>query len=427
MSNPSPKNRSPFFWIPSLYFAQGLPFFAVNSLMLYMYASLGYANDTIAFWTGMVGFVWVFKPLWSPFLELVQSKKFVIIAFQLIGGISFGLLASSLHLSNFFAISIAMLFAAAVAAATHDIAADGLYIETLDSVEQAKFVGWMGAAFNIARVFSTGALLWLAGHLEKSCTPATAWSYVYGLAGLMLIVIALYHSWSLPDVRVERSTKTANEIYQTLCEVIVEFFKKPGIWLSIVFILLFRAAEGQIQTIGPLFLKGARDSGGLGLDNAIIGSLYGVIGSICFIAGSLLGGYFTAKLSLKKAMPWLVLLMNLPNIVFCFLSLTQTENYYFIATCLGLEMFGYGFGFVGLILYMMQVVAVGKFKTAHYALATGVMQLGLVVPKMISGIIQTKLGYQNFFIWVLLAAVPVLLMTRFLNIPEKESSAIQSG
>ena len=423
MANQTSSKRTPFLWIPSLYFAQGLPFFAVNTLVLYMYKSLGYDNSTIAFWTGMVGFVWVFKPLWSPFLELVQSKKFVIILFQIIGGISLGLLASSLHLPSFFAVSIAMLFVAAVAAATHDIAADGLYIETLDSVEQAKFVGWMGAAFNIARVFSTGALVSLAGYLEKTHTPATAWSYVYGLAGLMLIAIALYHTWSLPDVRTERSSKTANEIYQTLSEVVIEFFKKPGIWLSILFILLFRAAEGQIQTIGPLFLKEARASGGLGLDNAVIGSLYGVIGSLSFIAGSLLGGYFTAKLSLKKALPWLVVVMNLPNIVFCFLSMTQTENYFFIATCLGLEMFGYGFGFVGLILYMMQVVAVGKFKTAHYALATGVMQLGLVIPKMISGEIQTRLGYQNFFIWVLISAIPVLLMTRFLNIPEKEASA----
>lgn len=421
MSSSNSAHRHPFSWIPTLYFAQGLPFFAVNALATFMYKSMGYENISITFWTGLLGFVWVFKPLWSPFLELVQSKKLVIIVFQLLGGISLGLIAFSLKLDAFFSVSIAVLFVAAVSAATHDIAADGLYIETLDTVEQAKYVGWMGAAFNIARVFTVGGLLWLAGHLEKSVGVASSWMYVYGLAAIVMLSIGTYHLWALPNKTIERSPKTFKETYITLLDVIVEFFKKPGIWVSILFILLFRAAEGQIQSIGPLFLKDARESGGLGLDNELIGTLYGVIGSVCFIVGSLLGGYFTARITLKRALVWLVIAMNLPNLAFYFLSSTQTDNYVYIAISLGIEMLGYGFGFVGLILYMMQVVAVGKYQTAHYALATGVMQLGLVIPKMISGEIQTALGYKQFFIWVLISALPILILSRFIKIKDKES------
>ena len=202
----------------------------------------------------------------------------------------------------------------------------------------------------------------------------------------------------------------------------MEFFKKPGIWLAIVFIIMFRAGEAQVQTIGPLFLREARALGGLGLSTAEVGAVYGTAGTVAFVLGSIGGGYFTSWLGLKRAMFFLILAMNLPNLVFYYLSHALPTDISVIAGALSVEMFGYGFGFVGLILFMMQVVAVGKYQAAHYAFATGVMQLGFVIFKMISGDIQTALGYRNFFLWVLVAAVPVLLLSRIMPIRARDES-----
>lgn len=416
-------HRSPIRWVPSLYLAEGLPYFAVALVAGLMYKSLGVSNDEIAYWTGMIGFAWVFKPLWSPFLEAASNKKFLVIAFQLIGGVCLGLVALSMQLPNYFAVSIALLGLVAIASATHDIAADGLYIASLNNKQQAAYAGWQGAFYNAAKFISLGGLVILAGHLEKSMPPAQAWAVVFGLLGFMLIAIALYHSWSLPKVQSNVKQESMSSVFNTSLDVIKDFFTKPGIWLAIAFILLFRAGEGQIQTIGPLFLKELRANGGLGLSNEQLGIVYGTAGTIAFIGGSIMGGYFAAWLGLRRALPWLIIAMNLPNAVFFYLSTALPENISIIGAALSIEMFGYGFGFVGLILFMMQVVAVGKYQTAHYALATGVMQLGLVIPKMISGKVQTALGYEKFFIWVLISAIPVLLLCRFLKIKDQEKSA----
>lgn len=415
-------HRSPIRWVPSLYLAEGLPYFAVALVAGLMYKSLGVSNDEIAYWTGMIGFAWVFKPLWSPFLEAASNKKFLVIAFQLIGGVCLGLVALSMQLPNYFAVSIALLGLVAIASATHDIAADGLYIASLNNKQQAAYAGWQGAFYNAAKFISLGGLVILAGHLEKSMPPAQAWAVVFGLLGFMLIAIALYHSWSLPKVQSNIKQESMSSVFNTSLDVIKDFFTKPGIWLAIAFILLFRAGEGQIQTIGPLFLKELRANGGLGLSNEQLGIVYGTAGTIAFIGGSIMGGYFAAWLGLRRALPWLIIAMNLPNAVFFYLSTALPESISIIGAALSIEMFGYGFGFVGLILFMMQVVAVGKYQTAHYALATGVMQLGLVIPKMISGKVQTALGYEKFFIWVLISAIPVLLLCRFLNIKDQEKS-----
>lgn len=427
MTTEKNNSRSPISWVPTLYLAEGLPFFAVALVAGLMYKSLGVSNEDIAYWTGAIGFAWVFKPLWSPFLEAARSKKFLVVCFQLIGGVSLGLVALSMQLPNYFAVSIALLGVVAIASATHDIAADGLYIASLSNKQQAAYAGWQGAFFNAAKFISLGGLVILAGHLEKSMPPAQAWAIIFGLLGAMLIGLGIYHSWSLPNTKQEESKQSMHSIYTTTVDVVIEFFKKPGIWLAILFIILFRTGEGQIQTIGPLFLKELKANGGLGLSNEQVGLVYGTAGTIAFLAGSILGGYFTSWLGLRRALPWLIIAMNFPNISFFFLSTTMPESLLIIGTSLSIEMFGYGFGFVGLILFMMQVVAVGKYQTAHYALATGVMQLGLVIPKMISGKIQTMLGYHNFFIWVLISALPVLFLCRFLNIKDQEPAANENG
>lgn len=411
-TNAASPTRSPMRWVPTLYLAEGLPFYTVALIAGLMYKSQGLGNDTIARWTGLLGLAWVFKPLWSPLLETVSARKWLVIFFQALGGVALLVLAFALQLPAWFALSVAVLAVVALASATHDICADGLYIASLTHKQQAAYAGWQGAFFNAAKFLSLGGLVMLAGVLERHMPVADAWGVIFGLLGIGMGLLALYHAWSLPPLRTPRPQAG---VLKTTWDVVVEFFRKPGIWLAIAFIVLFRAGEGQIQTIGPLFLREPRANGGLGLSTDEVGLVYGTVGTAAFLVGSVLGGYFTAWLGLKRAMPWLILAVNVPNLVFWALSVTLPGSLAVIAAALGAEMFGYGFGFVGCILFIMQVVAPGRYQTAHYALGTGVMQLGFVLFKGISGDVQTTLGYQHFFLWVLVSAIPVLLLTRFVS------------
>ncbi len=414
------KTRSPLTWVPSLYFAQGLPFFAVALIAGQKFKSMGVANDDIGHWTAAIMSAWIFKPLWSPFLELASSKKLVVVSFQLIGGACLGGVALALHMPFWIAACVVMLTLVAISSATHDVACDGLYIASLSEKDQARYAGWTGTFFNAGRFISAGGLLLLAGHFEKTMGVASAWTIVFCILAVMMITLGLYNGWALPPARNAVSVDTnAGAIAKTLKEVIVDYFKKPGIWVAIIFIILFRAGEAQVQTIGPLFLREARELGGLGLSTTEVGAVYGTAGTVAFLLGSVGGGYFTSWLGLKRAMLFLILAMNLPNLVFYYLSHSMPTDLTLITAALSVEMFGYGFGFVGLILFMMQVVSVGKYQTAHYAFATGVMQLGFVLFKMISGDIQTALGYKTFFLWVLVSAVPVLILSRFMRIGAK--------
>jgi MFS transporter, PAT family, beta-lactamase induction signal transducer AmpG len=407
--------RNPKFWVPSLYLAQGLPFFAVAIVANQMFKSMGMPNGEINRWTALIGFAWVFKPLWSPFLELASSKKLIVVTFQIFGGVCLGGVALALHAPFWFAACMAMLALVAISAATHDIACDGLYITSLDEKGQAQYAGWTGTFFNAGKFLTTGGLLVLAGHFEQTIGVVPAWTICFLILAAVMVGLGLYNSWALPQSKNAVSADTnAAAIARTLWEVIVEFFKKPGIWISILFIILFRAGEAQVQSIGPLFLREARHLGGLGLSTAEVGAVYGTVGTVAFLVGSIAGGYFTSWLSLKRAILWLILAVNLPNAAFYLLSYFQPTDLAVIGAALSVEMFGYGFGFVGLILYMMQVVAPGKYQTAHYAFATGIMQLGFVLFKLFSGDIQIALGYQHFFIWVMLSAIPVAVLSQII-------------
>jgi PAT family beta-lactamase induction signal transducer AmpG len=417
MSNGGSRRSHPAAWVPTLYFAEGLPYFAVALIAGLMYKSRGIPNEQIARYTGLLGFVWVVKPLWSPFLETFKSKKTVVVLFELLGGASLGLMALALPLPDYFRYTIATLAVAAFCSATHDIAADGLYIASLSSKQQAAYAGWQGGFYNVARFFSQGGLVILAGYLEKRMDVARAWTIIFATLGGVMIAVALYHSWSLPRGGPDR-TESARDVLETLKEVIVTFFQKQNILLFIAFIILFRAGEGQVTTIGPLFLREARVAGGLGLTTEQVGAVYGTVASLAFIGGSILGGYFTSWLGLRRALFVLICAMNLPNLAYVFLSTALPTSTALIAAALCVEMFGYGFGFVGLILFMMQEVAPGRYQTAHYSLATGFMQLGYVLFKSVSGDIQQRLGYKTFFIWVLVSAVPALILSRMIPFHE---------
>jgi len=419
---PPVRKRHPLSWVPTLYLAQGLPFYAVALVAGQMLKSMGVPNEQIARWTGLLGLAWAFKALWSPFLELAPSRRMAVVACQVIGGACLALVALALQLPMWFALCMALLALVALASSTHDIVADGIYIASLDAREQAAYAGWQGAFFNAAKFLSLGGLLILAGELERRLGITSAWTTVFLLLGGLMALLGLYHVRALPATpRVaaqagQNVQQSVRAIGATLVDVIQTFFARPGIWAAILFIILFRAGEGQIQSIGPLFLRDAREVGGLGLSTSEVGWVYGTVGTGAFLAGSILGGYFTAWLGLKRAMPFLIVAMNLPNAVFWYLSEAQPESLSLIAGALGIEMFGYGFGFVGVILFIMQVLASGRYQAAHYALGTGFMQLGFVLFRTISGDIQAALGYRDFFVWVLAASVPVLVLSRFMRI-----------
>ncbi len=415
--------RHPATWVPTLYFAEGLPFYAVNYMALFFYQDMGVKNAMTTLVISLLAWPWTLKPVWSPMLEMYKTKKFFVVLTQLVGGLSLVLIALSLNMPGYFRYSVAIFAVLGFCSATHDIAADGIYIASLSSKEQAAYVGWQGGFYNLARVFSVGGLLWLIGVLgekfaraQASAPVVHAWMVIFGAVGLILVALSLYHARMLPTGGEERKSESVRQMAATFWDVVVSFFKKPHIILLLLFIFLYRAGEGQVIKVGPLFLRAMRSSGGLGLSSKEVGAIYGIFGSAAFILGSVLGGYFTAKLGLKRALPWLILILNFPMLAYWYLSVALPTNPVKVTTAMSFEMFGYGFGFVGVILLMMQEIAPGKYQTAHYAFANSLMNLGVILPGAVSGWIQTKLGYTHFFIWVIIAALPALVLSRFIPI-----------
>ncbi|MGA2170244.1 MAG: MFS transporter [Terracidiphilus sp.] len=413
--------RYPAAWVPTLYFAEGLPFYAVNYMALFFYQDMGLKNAVTTLVISLLAWPWTLKPIWSPMLEMYKTKKFFVVLMELVGGLSLVLIALSLNMPGYFRYSVAIFAVLGFCSATHDIAADGIYIAALSSKEQAAYVGWQGGFYNLARIFSVGGLLWLVGVLGETFARAHAsapvvhaWMVVFGALGLMLVALSLYHVRMLPTGGEERKSESVRQMAATFADVVVSFFKKPHIFLLLIFIFLYRAGEGQVIKVGPLFLRALRTSGGLGLSSKEVGAIYGVFGSGAFILGSILGGYFIAHLGLKRALPWLVLILNLPMIAYWYLSVALPTNPILVTTAMSAEMFGYGFGFVGVILLMMQEIAPGKYQTAHYAFANALMNIGVILPGAVSGWIQTRLGYTHFFIWVIIAALPALVLSRFI-------------
>lgn len=414
------KIRNPLQWVPTLYFAMGLPFWAVNATSGIMYKNMGISDTDIAFWTTLIIFPWTLKPLWSPFLEIYKTRKFFVLATQLFTGFCFALVALSLPMSGFFTYSIALLGLIAISGATHDIAADGVYINVLSSEQQSKWIGWQGAFFNVAKVISLSVFVYIAGALKDTVGLTQAWMTVMGAYAVVMITIALYHTRFLPTDQKSATKKTAKDAVNTTIEVITTFFKKKNIVWSVAFIILYRFAEGFAMKISPLFLVADTQNGGLGLSNQEVSLVMG-FGAGAFILGSILGGNFIAKFGLRKVLVTLALIFNIPFVVYTLFAFYQPTSIYAIIAGVTVEYFGYGFGFVGLILFMMQQVAPGKYKMAHYAFASGIMNLGLMIPSMMSGAISDWLGYKMFFVWVLIAAIPAILAAKFVPFTYSEA------
>lgn len=412
---------SPATWIPTIYFAMGLPFVVLNMVAVLMFKGLGISDARITFWTSLIMLPWTIKPFWSPFLEMFKTKKYFVVLTQVTSGVMFGLVAFSLKLPDFFCYSIALLAVISFSGATHDIAADGVYMTELTKEEQAKYIGWQGAFYNLAKIIATGGLVYWAGYLIGKIGQFNAWMIIMGGCGVIMLLLGFYHVRILPSngaatVQVRSFRDTIRELR---C-VILSFFEKKYIWWYILFIILYRFAEGYVMKVVPLFLKASVEEGGLGLTEQQIGLYYGTFGATAFVLGSFWAGYFIAHRGLRKTLFTLCCIFNLPFAVYPLLAIYQPGDPLLIGTAIVFEYFGYGFGFVGLTLFMMQQVAPGKHQMAHYAFASGIMNLGVMVPGMMSGFLSDWLGYKDFFIYVLIVAIPAFVITWFIPFTYKD-------
>jgi len=418
--------KSPLFWIPSTWFAMGLPFVALSTASAIMYKNFGISDTSIAFWTSLIMLPWTLKPLWGPFLEMFKTKKYFVYITQIITGSIFGLIAISLHLDHFFSISITLMAIIAISASTHDTAADGIYLNELNAAEQAKYVGWQGAFYNVAKIVSGGLLVYLAGELEKKYGLINAWVTVMSFYCIIMVSLGVYNMKMLPEGGASKQVGTLKEGFDVLKDVIITFFQKKNIWYGLAFIVFYRFAEGQAIKITPLFFKATRAEGGLGLSTSEIGLLYGVFGAAAFVLGSIVAGNFVSKSGglTRKSLLILCCFFNLPFAAYAYLAIALPTNLYVIGSAVAIEYFGYGFGFVGLILYIMQQMAPGKYKMAHYAFGSGLTNLGFMLPSMISGFVSDKIGYQYFFIWVLVSTIPAFLISWLVPLPNLNEEKI---
>ena len=546
---------SGWLWVPSLYFAEGIPYVVAMIVSVVMYKNLGVSNAAIAFWTSLLYLPWVIKPFWSPFVDILSTKRSWILIMQLILAVVFFLIAISIPLPIYFYLTLFLLWIVAFSSATHDIAADGFYMLGLDKHEQAFFVGIRSTFYRIAMITGQGLIVMLAGLIQsytglapvdfevravspsavvdtshviikgeikregepgivvsadrgyirisgdsEACSDtlnvyvclsspprdkkeivvnfgfdegnkdiylvsqarfefdksnwnvprkaqitvnprlkeeasavfkATAgnvpfsWTVSFLVLAVMFLLFVLYHRFMLPYPSEERKGNI-KEIFSSYADVFITFFKKERIWAAMAFLLFYRFAESQLVKIASPFLLDAREVGGLGLTTTEVGFVYGTVGIIALTVGGILGGIVASAHGLKKWIWWMAIAINVPDGVYLFLSYYLPDNFLVVNACVAVEQFGYGFGFTGYMLYMIYI-AQGKYKTAHFAITTGFMALGMMLPGMISGKIEELLGYQYFFIYVLLCTAVSFLVVALVKIDPEFGKKVEKG
>jgi len=414
----SNSTRSPWFWVPSIYLAESVPYTIAMAVSVVLYKDMGLSNKEIAFYTSWLYFPWVIKPLWSPFVDIFRTKRFWILAMQLAIGGSLACVALTIPASDFVRYTLAMFWIMAFCSATHDIAADGFYMLGLETPQQAAFVGVRVIFYRIATIIAEGGLVFMAGMLEKyGCPVTSAWSLSFIGVAAVFLALFIYHFFVLPNPQTDISApwdKSKNFLAEYF-RVLTSFFRRKDILIVISFFLFYRFAEAQLVKMVVPFLRDTRVRGGLGLTTADIGVIYGTAGVIALMLGGLLGGYVIYKNGLKFWLWPMVLIMHLPDLIFVCLSHYQPENIWLIGSAVAVEKFGYGFGFTAYTIYMI-MVSQGSYKTVYYAIGTGIMALGMMIPAMGSGWIQEMLGYEKFFIWILITTIPGFIVAALINI-----------
>ena len=412
------QNNKSWFWVPSLYYTEGLPYAFVMIVSVVMYKKLNISNSEIALYTSWLYLPWVIKPLWSPLVDIIKTKRFWIIFMQLLIGAGLAGIALTIPTTNMFRYTLAFFWLIAFSSSTHDIAADGFYMMGLTSHDQAWFIGIRNTFYRFAILTGQGLLVIIAGNMENLYNDVSlAWSIVFGISAIIFMIFAIYHKWILPHPSEDNNHEKLelNDVIKNFFKIFISFFKKPQIILAVSFILIYRFGEAQLVKIAPLFMLDTIEMGGLGLSTSEYGFIYGTLGMIMLTLGGISGGVLVAKNGLSYWIIWMALAMKLPDLVYVYMAYVQPENYYLISFFVATEQFGYGFGFTAYLLYMM-MLSEGENKTANYAICTGFMALGMMIPGMFSGLLQETLGYKYFFNWVMLATIPGFILIKFLNI-----------
>ncbi|MBP6507946.1 MAG: MFS transporter [Opitutaceae bacterium] len=412
----TPASPRPWRWVPTLYFCQAVPYVAVVMLSVPMYKKLGVSNTDLAFYTSWLYLPWVIKPLWAPFVERFRTKRGWIVALQFFIGAGLAAVALTVPGPDFFRWTLAVFWLLAFSAATHDIASDGFYLLALSSHDQAAFVGVRSTFFRLANIAGQGGLVYLAGRLEESTGDVhLAWSLVFVPPAVLFVLAALYHQLLLPRPAGDGPAVSGASAGADWLAAFTAFFRKPGIGIALAYLLLYRLGEAQLVKLVQPFLLDARAVGGLGLSTAQVGVIYGFHGIIALTVGGLLGGWLVSRYGLKRMLWPMLVAMHAPNLAYVWLAYAQPVASWPISAAVVVEQFGYGFGFTAFVVYMMMIAA-GPLRTAHYAICTGFMALGMMLPGMISGSIQAHLGYPGFFLWVCIATLPSLAATALIKV-----------
>ena len=426
----STKRISPWAWVPTLYFAQGIPYFIVNNISVLMFAKMGVPNGEMALFTSLLYLPWTIKPFWSPFIDIIKTKRWWIISMQILMSIAFILLTLSIPKPDeatiaagttpisMFTITLVLFIITAFASATHDIAADGFYMLALRQSDQAAFVGIRSTFYRLASIFGQGVLVAIAGAIELRYKDIPlSWTITMLVTAVMFSLVTFYHLFAIPKPTSDKSvltpgTASAKAIFQEFGRTFATYFTKPGVWLAIAFMLLYRLPEAFLIKMCMPFLVASKEAGGLELSTAEVGIVYGTIGVIFLTVGGILGGLFASRIGLKKSIWWMAGCMTLPCLTFVYLAIGQPDNLFAISTAIAIEQFGYGFGFTAYMLYMMYF-SEGEFKTSHYAICTTFMALSMMIPGMFAGYLQEAVGYINFFWIVILCCAATIVVTVF--------------
>jgi len=413
-----PTSRNPWTWVPSLYVAEGIPYVMAMTVSVVLYKRLGISNTDIALYTSWLYLPWVIKPLWSPFVDLFRTKRYWILLMQLLIGASLASVAFTIPAARFFQYTLAFFWLMAFSSATHDIAADGFYMLGLSDPQQAAFVGVRTTFYRIATIATKGGLVIFAGYLEGTGHDfPTAWSIALFASAAVFAALFLYHFLVLPHPAADRPARRnpSLSISGEFFHAFRLFFRKKGIVIILAFFFFYRFAETQVVKILAPFLLDPRSKGGLELTTAEVGIIYGTVGVFALLMGGLLGGYAISRKGLKFWIWIMACAMHLPDLVYVYLSQAVTDNFHLINLCIALEQFGYGFGFTAYTMFMI-MISEGEYRTVHYAISTGIMALGMMVPAMFSGWLQEQLGYQNYFLWVMAATIPGFIVTGLVRI-----------
>jgi PAT family beta-lactamase induction signal transducer AmpG len=424
MSQSTVTARNPLAWVPSGYFAEGIPYVMITWVAATMFKDLGHSDTEITFWVGNITLMWSLKPLWAAFLDMFKTKKWIVLAMEFGMVCLLVLVGFCLPMSSYFLISIAVLWMMAFASATQDICMDGIYITSLNKADQAKYVGIQGVFWNVGRIFSMAFIVYVASYFGEGET--SSWTIAWCVAAVVMSALAGYHIFFLPKGSVVDRPKSIKEARVTFIDAWIDFFRKPQIWGMLAFVFLFRSGEGLLLGVGHLFLQAESEVGGIGLSLAQKSIIDGTVSTVVSLAGGILGGMFISKYGLKKTLFTMAICLNLPNLTYVYLAFAaqggEPVTLWTVGSLVTIEKFFYSFGFIANMLYMMQQISPGKYHMTHYAFCTAIMNLVLWPTTAVSGFLADYLGYLTFFIVVMLATIPSFLAAWYAPFPRVETN-----